>query len=203
MADLHRDRKTQLEINQTLVENVLKMVKRRKLIKDDKKIYDKVKPNSMTDSIFNFDSDIDNNKYSINIINAVLNSVASGSSLDDYLKANINVKKFVVLKEVGKKIIKQLQEYPNVEYFTFLEMMEDIPSKHFIPEHRVLGDKEKKIVDEKFGVSNLPVILTTDFMARYYNGQKGDVMQIIRLNRNSGISVIYRQVLKGNLDYVL
>ena len=107
------------------------------------------------------------------------------------------------MKEVGKKIIKQLQEYPNVEYFTFLEMMEDIPSKHFIPEHRVLNEKEKKIVDDKFGTSNLPVILTTDFMARYNNAQKGDVMQITRLNRNSGISVIYRQVMKGNLDYIL
>ena len=201
MADIIRDRKTQLEINQTLVENVLKMVKRRKLIKDDKKIYESIKPNSINDVIFNFEGNTI--KYSINIINAVLNSVASGSSLDDYLKANINVKKFVILKEVGKKIIKQLQEYPNVEYFTFLEMMEDVPSKHFIPEHRVLNDKEKKIVDDKFGTSNLPVILTTDFMARYYNGQKGDVMQITRLNRNSGISVIYRQVLKGNLDYIL
>jgi len=201
MADIIRDRKTQLEINQTLVENVLKMVKRRKLIKDDKKIYESIKPNSINDVIFNFEENTI--KYSINIINAVLNSVASGSSLDDYLKANINVKKFVILKEVGKKIIKQLQEYPNTEYFTFLEMMEDVPSKHFIPEHRVLNDKEKKIVDEKFGTSNLPVILTTDFMARYFNAQKGDVMQITRLNRNSGISVIYRQVMKGNLDYIL
>jgi DNA-directed RNA polymerase subunit H (RpoH/RPB5) len=201
MADIIRDRKTQLEINQTLVENVLKMVKRRKLIKDDKKIYESIKPNSINDVIFNFEENTI--KYSINIINAVLNSVASGSSLDDYLKANINVKKFVILKEVGKKIIKQLQEYPNVEYFTFLEMMEDVPSKHFIPEHRVLNEKEKNIVDEKFGTSNLPVILTTDFMARYYNAQKGDVMQITRLNRNSGISVIYRQVMKGNLDYIL
>ena len=201
MADIYRDRKTQLEINQTLVENILKMIKRRKLIKDDKKIYDSVKPNSINDTIFNFEENTI--KYSINIVSAVLNSVTSGSSLDDYLKANINVKKFVVLKEVGKKIIKQLQEYPNVEYFTFLEMMEDIPSKHFIPEHRILNEKEKNIVDEKFGTSNLPVILTTDFMARYYNAQKGDVMQITRLNRNSGISVIYRQVLKGNLDYIL
>jgi DNA-directed RNA polymerase subunit H (RpoH/RPB5) len=201
MADIHRDRKTQLEINQTLVENVLKMLKRRKLIKDDKKINDSIKPNSMNDTIFNFEENTI--KYSINIVNAVLNSVASGSSLDDYLKTNINVKKFVILKEVGKKIIKQLQEYPNVEYFTFLEMMEDVPSKHFIPEHRLLLESEKKIVDDKFGVINLPIILTTDFMARYFNAQKGDVMQITRLNRNSGISVVYRQVMKGNLDYIL
>jgi DNA-directed RNA polymerase subunit H (RpoH/RPB5) len=201
MSNILTDKKSQLEINQTIVENVLKMVKRRKLIKDDKKVYDSIKPNSLNDTIFNFEEN--NNKFSIYIVNAILNSVASGSSLDDFLKANINVKKFVILKEVGKKIIKQLQDYPNVEYFTFLEMMEDVPSKHFIPEHKVLSENDKKIVDDKFGISNLPVILTTDFMARYFNVQKGDVMQIIRLNRNSGISVIYRQVLKGNLDYVL
>jgi DNA-directed RNA polymerase subunit H (RpoH/RPB5) len=203
MSNILSDKKSLLEINQTLIENVLKMIKRRELIKDNLKIYNTIKPNSTNDTIFNFDSDVDNNKYSVYLVNTVLNSVASGSSLDDYLKANINVKKFVILKDVGKKIIKQLQEYPNVEYFTFLEMMEDVPSKHFIPEHRVLNEKEKKIVDEKFSISNLPVILTTDFMARYYNAKKGDVVKIIRLNRNSGISVIYRQVLKGNLDYVL
>ena len=67
------------------------------------------------------------------------------SPLDEYLKNSVNVHKIVVMKEPTKRSAKQITtDYINVEFFFEYEMMEDIPSKIFIPEHTLLLEKEKK-----------------------------------------------------------
>ena len=37
-------------------------------------------------------------------------------------------------------------------------------------------------------------------MSRYYGAKVNDIFRIKRYNLNSGISVVYRRVVEGNLD---
>jgi len=125
------------EINQIIIENVLKMLERRKVIKSWSDEYKKVVNDIGNKSIFEIQV-ADKSQYSIYLVNAKLTSIVQGTPLDDYLSNNIDIHKIIIAKEVAKKVVKQVVvEYKNAEFFFETEMMEDIPAKSFIPEHYV------------------------------------------------------------------
>jgi DNA-directed RNA polymerase I, II, and III subunit RPABC1 len=121
--------------------------------------------------------------------------------LDEYLSNNIDVHKIIVCKEVAKKVVKQIvTEYKNAEFFFESEMLEDIPSKIFIPEHILLSEDEKKELLSKYSELELARIFSTDMMSRYYNAKVGDIFRIIRPSFTAGKNVFYRRVVNGSWD---
>ena len=92
-----------------------------------------------------FDIEVkDKKKYSIYLVNAKLTSIVQGTPLDEYLSNNLDIHKIVVAKDVAKKVVKQIvSDYTNAEFFFESEMMEDIPSKVFIPVHQLISQEEK------------------------------------------------------------
>ena len=84
--------------------------------------------------------------------------------------------------------------------FFFYEFMEDVTEKLFIPEHQLLSEEEKEEFKKSFSLHQIGNLQKTDKMCRYYNGQIGDIFRIIRPNLNSGESIYYRKVTKGNLE---
>jgi DNA-directed RNA polymerase subunit H (RpoH/RPB5) len=188
------------EINIEIHRNVLKMLHRRKLLENDSEVF-----NTILKDINNkpyIDIKLDNNTYcSIYIINAKLSSISSGTQLDEYLKKNIDVHKIVVIREPMKKVIKQIiSEYKNAEIFFEHEMLEDLPTKDFIPEHILLSSEEKELVLKKFDEHQLPLILDTDPMARYYGAKVDDIFKIVRPSITAGKTIYYRRVYYGSLD---
>jgi DNA-directed RNA polymerase subunit H (RpoH/RPB5) len=122
-------------------------------------------------------------------------------SYDDYLKNNTDVHKIVVMKEPSKKAVKQITtEYPNAEFFFEHEMMEDVPSKLFIPEHYLIPPEEKEEFLKIFKESELSKINDTDIMCRYYGGQIGDIFKITRASLTAGKNIFYRKVISGNVN---
>jgi DNA-directed RNA polymerase I, II, and III subunit RPABC1 len=189
------------EINIIVCKNLLKMLKRRKLIDDDLEKYEEIK-NDINDKAI-IEIKLKNTKYSIYLVNGKLNSIAQGTPLDDYLSNHVDIHKIVILKEAAKKVLKQIKyDYKNAEYFFEHEMLEDIPSKVFIPEHQLLTEEEKKEFLEKYNESDLPLILTTDMMTRYFDAKINDIFRIIRPCLNSGKSIFYRRVHEGSLDLI-
>jgi DNA-directed RNA polymerase subunit H (RpoH/RPB5) len=187
------------EINIEICKNVLKMLERRKLIDSADTIFE---------SVFN---DINNNssvdftynklKYSIYIINAKISSIVKSTPIDDYLLNNLDVHKIIIIKECSKKAVKQiLFDYQNTEFFFEHEMLEDIPSKIFIPKHELLSKDELSELLLKFNENELSIIYNTDMMSRYYNAKIGDVFKIIRPSITSGNSIFYRKVHHGSID---
>jgi DNA-directed RNA polymerase subunit H (RpoH/RPB5) len=79
-------------------------------------------------------------------------------------------------------------------------MMEDLPSKMFIPEHKLLSDEEKKAFLEIFKESELAKINDTDMMSRYYAAKVGDIFKIVRPSLTAGKNIFYRKVVPGNLN---
>ena len=185
------------EINEIVMMNLLKMLYRRKLINSYDDEYSKLifENNSIVEINLN------NNKIcSIYFLNIKLTTITQNTPLDEFLSNNDNLK-IVIAKEVAKKVVKQiLTDYKNAEFFFEHEMMEDIPSKHFIPEHQLLNTDEKAELLTKFSEYEFSRILVTDAMSRYYGAKIGDIFRIIRPSFTAGKSIFYRRVTNGSID---
>jgi len=188
------------EVSQVVLQNVLKMLVRRNKIVTHEKLLEELTKDFTDKGIVDFKDD-ENKKISINLSNAKLSSIVQGSPLDDYLRNNLDVQKILIMREPAKKVIKQVMtEYPNAEIFFEFEMMEDIPSKIFIPEHQLLTEEEKKNILETFKETELAKINDTDIMSRYYQAKFGDIFRIIRPSITAGKNIFYRRVVIGKID---
>ena len=190
------------QINIVICKYTLKMLNRRGLIDNPEEklqeISDQINNQASIDFVLN-----NNEKCSIYMINVKLTSIVNGTPLDEFLKSNLEIHKIVVIKDFTKKVAKQiLDDYSNAEFFFEHELLEDIPSKVFIPEHQLLSINEKQELFTKFNENELSVIYMTDTMSRYYNAQVGDVFKIIRPSITSGKSIFYRRVIYGSLDLI-
>lgn len=189
-----------VEMNQIRFMNILKLLKRRGVIKDVDKIYKANKPDSMMNTIFKFKSDISDTKVAINLISNTISSIPKNSSIDDFLGQNIKTVKILCLPNITKKVYKQVKVYPNSQVFELLNFDEDVPSKDFIQEHRILSDEDADIIKKQYKESNLPKIQDCDFMARYYDARPGQIMEVKRSNINCGMGVAYRLVVPGTIE---
>jgi DNA-directed RNA polymerase subunit H (RpoH/RPB5) len=188
------------EINIEVCKNVLKMLERRKLLNNHQIIFDQIFNDINNKASVEFSLN-NSNKCSIYIINAKVSSIIQGTPIDDFLSNNIDIHKIIVIKECSKKAVKQITtDYKNAEFFFEHEMLEDIPSKSFIPEHQLLSTDELNELLSKFSQNELSIIYNTDMMSRYYNAKVGDVFRIIRPTVTSGNSIFYRRVHNGPWD---
>jgi DNA-directed RNA polymerase subunit H (RpoH/RPB5) len=188
------------EINQTVVMNLLRLLERREKINSWETEYEKIKKEIDTKTTFEILLN-DNTKCGIYIVNAKLTTIVSGTPLAQYLSNNLDIHKFIVIKEVLKKVVKQIMhEYKNAEFFFESEMLEDIPSKDIIPKHEIMKADEKKELLAKYSEAELSRILSTDIMCRYYGGKVGDIFKITRPSYTAGYSIFYRKVVIGSLD---
>ena len=186
------------EVVQVVLENLLKMLERRKLINSWK---DELKTiNDFTKTTFDIKL---KDKSMINVyhLTTKLSSIVQGTPLNDFLSNNIDIPKIVVCREPQKKVLSQIiKDFKNVEYFIETELLEDLPSKVFIPQHQLLNADEKKELLTKFSEHDLAKIFSTDVMARYYGGKIGDIFRIVRPSITSGKNVFYRRVVNGSID---
>lgn len=188
------------EVNQTIVTNILKLLERREIINSWETEYKKLTDDLDTKTSFEVLLS-DKTKCGIYIVNAKLTTIVSGTPLDQYLSNNIDIHKIIVIKEVLKKVVKQIMhEYKNAEFFFESEMLEDIPSKDIIPKHEIMKTDEKKELLTKYSEAELSRILSTDIMCRYYGGKVGDIFKITRPSYTAGYSIFYRKVVVGSLD---
>jgi DNA-directed RNA polymerase subunit H (RpoH/RPB5) len=188
------------EINNIVCLNILKMLNRRKLIDDVDVTYTDIGDDINQKAIIEFKLN-DNSKCSIYSINTKINSITQGTPIDEYLSNNVTIHKIVILKDPAKKVLKQITtDYKNAEFFFEHEMLEDIPSKIFIPKHELLNDDERKELLSKFSENELSNILDVDMMSRYFNAKIGDIFKITRSSIVSGNSIFYRKVIHGSLD---
>lgn len=188
------------EVSQVVLQNILKMLVRRNNIASIDKLFNDNKNDFSEKGLIDFKDD-KNGKISINLSNGKLSSIVQGSPLDDYLKNNLEIHKILIMKEPSKKVVKQIMnEYTNAEIFFENEMMEDLPSKIFIPEHQLLSEEEKTNILETFKEIELAKINDTDIMSRYYLAKLGDIFRIIRPSITAGKNIFYRRVVPGKID---
>ena len=187
------------EINNTILENVLKLLERRKMISSWEKEYKDINNENKFDLVLG-----DKTRCNIYIYNSKITNIAQSTPLDDYLSNNTDMKKFLVCKEFSKKVYKQINnEYKNAEIFNEVEMLEDIISNVLVSDHKILAIEEKKELLNKFSENELGKIYSTDMMSRYYGAKIGDIFKITRASLTAGKNIFYRRVVNGTLEVLL
>ena len=82
-----------------------------------------------------------------------------------------------------------------VQVFWLDKLVINITKHELVPQHRILSIKEKEKLLEKFDITNytqLPLILKTDPIAKFYGMKRGDVCEIKRPSETSGVYINYR-----------
>jgi DNA-directed RNA polymerase subunit H (RpoH/RPB5) len=191
------------EIAQIILENTLKMLVNRKVFpsyESIKKTVDELLDDFITKNIVEI-TDNNKKKISINLFSGKLASIVQGSTLNEYLRSNLDVHKIVIMKESTKKTVKQITtDYPNAEFFFEHELMEDKSVKLFIPKHILLNETDKTEILKNFKETEFKIIKDTDMMIRYYYGRPGDIFKIIRPSMSAGNNIDYRRVVSGTWD---
>ena len=117
---------------------------------------------------------------------------------EDYPTKEVSVI-VVVQDKPTPQIAKELMndEYKNYEVFLMKNLMFNITHHEIVPKHILLSEEEANKVMEIFQAKKvqLPRLMTTDPVARYYGMKVGDVCKIIRQSPMTGESYYYR-VLK-------
>ncbi len=101
----------------------------------------------------------------------------------------------LILKDKENNLVsKELQKpnYKNVEIFIQQSLIFNITRHVLVPEHRVLTEEEEKSL--KFNKKELPTILKTDPVAKYYGMKTGQICRIKRPSTVSGFTYYYRVV---------
>ena len=189
------------EIRDIVLTNISKMLIRRNLLDLDLNteinlsIFEKIDINIYSIKLNN------DEQFIIYIINTKLNNISQNTVLNDYLLDKINIHKIIIGSSVSKRVVKQIiNDYKNTEFFFEYEMMEDIPSKIFIPEHILLNNNDKNKLLSYYPELSLAKIFSTDIMSRYYHAKQGDIFKIIRPSITAGKNIFYRTVIIGSLD---
>jgi len=104
---------------------------------------------------------------------------------------------------ISTTIVQQLTKYDKMlqkkggtlQYFHIKNLLFN-PTRHqLVPKHIKLSPEQVSEVMEKYlikGKIQMPYILHNDVIAKWLGLKQGDVVQIERLNENSGISYYYR-----------
>jgi len=82
-----------------------------------------------------------------------------------------------------------------VQVFWLDKLVINITKHELVPQHRILSTEEKEKLLEKFDITNytqLPLILKTDPIAKFYGMKRGDVCEIKRPSETSGVYINYR-----------
>jgi DNA-directed RNA polymerase subunit H (RpoH/RPB5) len=186
------------EINQIVIENILRMLERREIIPSWEDEFKKINPDDLQNKT---SFELDKFKIGIYLVNAKLTSIVQGHPLDVYLSNNIDIHKIIIAKEVAKKVVKQIvSDYKNAEFFFEGEMLVDKPTTIYVPEHKIIVGEERAELLNKFNEMELSMIGVTDVMARYYGAKIGDIFKIIRSSDTSGKNTFYRRVVNSSWD---
>eukprot|EP00210_Caulerpa_lentillifera_P000737 g714.t1 len=144
------------------------------------------KPQDHTDQIFVYF--VEDQKVGVNTV----------KSLFDKMKAE-NVRRAIMviigkLSAFVKSSLSQMESEYKVEVFQEKELLVNITKHALVPEHSVLTKNEKETLLQQYKLTEaqLPRILLTDPIARYFGLEKGQVVKIIRSSETAGRYVTYR-----------
>jgi DNA-directed RNA polymerase subunit H (RpoH/RPB5) len=189
------------EKTQIILLNISKMLKDRNVIKNQEGFYDSIKKVNDTLEV---NTNFENNNIAIKIIYNSINTIKDHNEVENFLDKYNKYLKFFVFTSISKKAFKQFDEYPQTEVFQEIELMINVLEHDLQPKYRLLTKKE---VEEYFDTfqnkkREMPRILDSDPVSRYFAAKKGDIFEIIRPSTTTIDAITYRIVVQGNLNFL-
>jgi DNA-directed RNA polymerase subunit H (RpoH/RPB5) len=189
------------EKTQIILMNICKMLRDRRMIKNSKELYSIIK--NIGDNLevnFNYES----KNIAIKIIYNSITTIKDSNDIENFLDKYSKYHKFIVITSLSKKAFKQFDEYPLTEVFQEIELMVNVLEHDLQPKFRLLTKSE---VDEYFKTfenkkREMPRIVDSDPVARYFGAKIGDIFEIIRPSVTTGESITYRIVVQGSLNFL-
>lgn len=188
------------DIRKTVLTNVVKMLTERKIYPSES-LDTRIKTVlsiSSDDMIYEIGKDP---VYLCKIINHKISAINKSYGLIDFIEHNASINKIIIVKDINTKVINHVENIngDKTEIFLEKELMINIVEHILVPKHIVLNEEEANEVLETYLIkkSNMPKILVTDPMAKYYNMKAGMVCKIIRPSDKAGQVPFYRYCIKG------
>ena len=132
----------------------------------------KVRPNLLKKAIQNFEEQYEEVPYQLDIV--------------------------LIIKEKPNSLLTNLiKKYPNVVLYWFKQLTYNLTKHRFVPQHKLLTESEQNELMEYYSLRSfkeLPILLSSDPICKYYKFKRGDVCKITRNDCTSGQSISYRYV---------
>lgn len=111
-----------------------------------------------------------------------------------------NIKKLILVSEDGASYSAQkfIDECSlEINFFRIKELMFNVTKHILVPKHRIMSEQEKRefLSSRKIRENELPKILKTDPVAKYFGAKKGDIFEIERFSETASVSYYYRIVI--------
>lgn len=151
------------------------------------------------DNNANYNTVIESGEIKIKFFDYKITSTAKGSLISEFIIKNISDYKILIVEDINNKSEKNIYSYDTaVEIFKFTELQINIVDHELVPTHFVLLPEEAEIFLKEYNAmkKNMPLILTSDPVAKYYNMRHGNICKIIRPSVSAGESFYYRLVVK-------
>ncbi len=117
------------------------------------------------------------------------------TSVNDSPKYDKETKIIYVLKvKPNQNVLKEVAAGDEVFYYN--ELIVNRVYHRLVPKHVLLNESEKRELLLTYDIrdTQLPRILTTDFVTRYYGAKVGDIFRIYRNSPSTGLTISYRIV---------
>ncbi len=101
---------------------------------------------------------------------------------------------YIVKNKPNTFVYKEIKQ--NDEIFLYTEIIFNRTKHRLVPKHVLLTDSEKRDILTTYDCrdTQIPRMVSTDYIARYFGAKPGDMFKIFRPSPSSGVYITYRVV---------
>lgn len=149
---------------------------------------------------FKIKSDYSDEYFHIMILLFKITSIKKIDGINIFIDEANNHNKMFIIKKINKKVYNQFIKLNNTEVFFHYELLVNIIDHDLQPKFELLSKKDTEEFYNSYKVKSteIPKMLSTDKIARYYNAKPEEVFRIIRPSITTGYTVFYRKVVKSD-----
>ena len=148
----------------------------------------------------NYNTTIKDKQIIIKLFDYKISSINKTSPIGEFITKYNNAYKFMIVDDINSKSVKIISSYSTpCEIFKTSELMLCIVEHILVPNHKVLSKEEGNIVLNEYCAKkrDMPLILTTDPVARFYNMKPDEICRITRSSILTVEAPFYRIVVKS------
>ena len=154
------------------------------------------------DNITNYNTTISSKRIYLKIFDYKINSINKNSPIGEFITKFYNEYKIILVEDINQKSENIIENYKTpCEIFKNNQLMINIVDHVMVPKHEILSQEQGEQVLQTYCArkKDMPLISTSDPVAKYYNIKIGNIVRITRPSSMTVESIFYRIAVKINL----